>query len=94
MFTHWTIKQAFLLFYLRLSPSVTFQRCVYATMALNTTFTIINWLLAFLQCRPFASIFNRAAYPDAVCINPLVILMGPSVLVRLRLRSLLSPQPL
>ncbi len=81
MFTHWTIKQAFLLFYLRLSPSVTFRRWVYLTMFLNTAFTIVNWLLAFLQCTPFDAILHRAAYPEAKCINTWILLMLPSVLV-------------
>ncbi|KAL1961493.1 hypothetical protein VTN77DRAFT_1672 [Rasamsonia byssochlamydoides] len=80
MFTHWTMKQAFLFFYLRLSQDKVFQRLVYGTMVLNTAFTIINWLLAFLQCRPFAAILHRADYPDAKCIDSYVLLMGPSVL--------------
>ncbi|GME28826.1 hypothetical protein F5883DRAFT_504563 [Neofusicoccum parvum] len=80
MFTHWTIKQAFLLFYLRLSPSVAYRYCVIGAMVVNTVFTIINWLLAFLQCTPFDAIFHPALHPDANCIDKNILLMGPSVL--------------
>ncbi|KAH8203628.1 hypothetical protein TruAng_002158 [Truncatella angustata] len=80
MLTHWTIKQTFLMFYLRLSPSITFRRLVYGTMLLNAAFTVTNWLLAFLQCVPFDAIFHPALYPDADCIDKNILLMGPSVL--------------
>ncbi|OCL09637.1 hypothetical protein AOQ84DRAFT_353935 [Glonium stellatum] len=80
MFTHWVIKQAFLLFYLRLSPKKTLKRLVWATMGLNTAFTLTNWLLAFLQCRPFAAILQAKDYPDAKCIDELIILIVPSIL--------------
>lgn len=81
MFTHWTIKQAFLFFYLRLSPEPFFRKAVYGTMAVNTVFCIVNWLLAILQCTPFDSIIHPALYPDRKCINTYVYLMVPSVLV-------------
>lgn len=81
MFTHWTIKQAFLFFYLRLSPDIFFQRCVYGTMVLNTLFTITNWLVACLQARPFDAIFHPELYPNAQTINIYIVLMLPSVLV-------------
>ncbi|OCL06105.1 hypothetical protein AOQ84DRAFT_366094 [Glonium stellatum] len=80
MFTHWTIKQAFLLFYLRLSPQKNFRRMVLGTMVLNTAFTAINWMLAFLQCIPFDAILHAAAHPGAKCINKLVLLIVPSIL--------------
>ncbi|KAE8353447.1 hypothetical protein BDV28DRAFT_148027 [Aspergillus coremiiformis] len=80
MFTHWTLKQVFLIFYLRLSPRRGFKLSVYGTMALNTIFTVINWLLAIFQCTPFDSILHPAKYPYAVCMNKFVVLMLPSVL--------------
>lgn len=54
-------------------------------MALNTMFTITNWLLAFLQCIPFEAILHSADYPNAKCIDEDVVLMLPSALVRLSL---------
>jgi hypothetical protein len=82
MFMHWTIKQAFLFFYLRLSPDLFFKRCVYGTMVLNSIFTVINWLLAFFQVQPFDAIFHPELYPNVKKINIYVVLMLPSVLVR------------
>ncbi|KAF2493711.1 hypothetical protein BU16DRAFT_562676 [Lophium mytilinum] len=79
-FTHWVIKQAFLLFYLRLSQRPNFQRMVWVTMALNTAFLVINWLLAFLQCTPFDAIFHPENHPEAHCMNSLVLLIIPSIL--------------
>ncbi|OCK77487.1 hypothetical protein K432DRAFT_255139, partial [Lepidopterella palustris CBS 459.81] len=80
MFTHWVIKQAFLLFYLRLSPKLNFRRWVWVTMGLNTAFCLINWLLAFLQCIPFDAILHPAAHSEAKCIPKLVLLIVPSIL--------------
>ncbi|KAF2802068.1 uncharacterized protein BDZ99DRAFT_469119 [Mytilinidion resinicola] len=79
-FTHWVIKQAFLLFYLRLSQRPNFQKMVWITMGLNTAFLIINWLLAFLQCTPFDAIFHPENHPEAHCMNSLVLLIIPSIL--------------
>jgi len=79
-FTHWVIKQAFLLFYLRLSPRANFQRMVWVTMGLNTAFCIINWLLAFLQCIPFDAILHPQKHPNAKCMNPLILFVIPSIL--------------
>ncbi|KAI9926159.1 hypothetical protein MW887_004622 [Aspergillus wentii] len=78
MFVHWTIKQAFLFFYLRLSPDQRFRRVVYATMLLNTLFTIANWLIAFLQCKPFKAAIYKSSYPNAKCIDPYVLNMLPT----------------
>ncbi|RAH41715.1 uncharacterized protein BO95DRAFT_422195 [Aspergillus brunneoviolaceus CBS 621.78] len=78
MFVHWTIKQAFLLFYLRLSPDRSFQIKVFSTMVLNTLFTITNWLLAFLQCRPLGAIFHPAEYTNAQCLSTYVVMMVPT----------------
>lgn len=81
MFVHWTIKQAFLLFYLRLSPRKGFQIAVYGIMALNTAFTIINWSLAFLQCRPMDALFHPKNYPNAQCLSQSAVMMVPTALV-------------
>ncbi|PYH43110.1 uncharacterized protein BP01DRAFT_393681 [Aspergillus saccharolyticus JOP 1030-1] len=78
MFVHWTIKQAFLLFYLRLSPDRPFQIKVYGTMVLSTLIMIANWLLAFLQCRPLEAIFHPADYPNAQCMSTYVVMMVPT----------------
>lgn len=75
------MKQAFLLFYLRLSPQRGFQIAVYATMGINTAFTIINWLLAFLQCQPMDAMIHPDAYPDAKCWSQYVVMMVPTALV-------------
>lgn len=91
MFTHWTIKMTFLIFYLRLSPDRTFRRCCFATMVLNTACMITNWLLAALQCIPIDAYFNPAAHPEAACINRNVLLMGPFVLVSLFLAKRSGP---
>lgn len=82
MLVHWTIKQAFLLFYLRLSPKKNFHIAVYCTMAVNASFTIINWLLAFLQCRPLDAMIHPSAHPNPQCINQFVVMMVPTALVR------------
>lgn len=82
MLVHWTIKQAFLLFYLRLSPKRNFHIAVYSTMAINTSFTIINWLLAFLQCRPLDAMIHPAAHPNPQCLNQFVVMMVPTALVK------------
>lgn len=81
MFVHWTIKQAFLLFYLRLSPRRGFQIAVYSVMGLNTAFTIVNWSLAFLQCRPLDALFHPKNHPNAQCLPQLVVMMVPTALV-------------
>ncbi|PYH91802.1 hypothetical protein BO71DRAFT_401046 [Aspergillus ellipticus CBS 707.79] len=78
MLVHWTLKHAFLLFYLRLSPQRTFQRTVYGAMILNTLVIIANWLLAFLQCRPLEAIFHPTEYLSANCINTYVVTMVPT----------------
>jgi len=77
---HWVIKSAFLLFYLRLSPSPTFRIAVYIGGALNGVILIINILLACFQCVPFDEILHPGTHPDAVCISKLVLLIGPSIL--------------
>lgn len=41
-FVHWVIKSAFFLFYLRLSPDVTFRRLVHIGMATNLAIFIVN----------------------------------------------------
>jgi len=81
MFLHWIIKQAFLLFYLRLSPQRGFQIAVYITMGINASFTIINWMLGFLQCRPLDAMIHPEAYPDAQCLNQYAVMMVPTALV-------------
>lgn len=81
MFTHWTIKQTFLIFYLRLSPGQMFRQFVFVTMGINAAVLIINWLLAFLQCSPFLSIIYPQDYPNSVCINTMVVMMVPPLLV-------------
>lgn len=45
-FVHWVIKSAFFLFYLRLSPDVTFRRFVYVGMATNVAIFVINMSVA------------------------------------------------
>lgn len=82
MFTHWTIKMTFLIFYIRLSPEPLFRRLCFATMGLNTACMIVNWCLAIFQCTPLDAYFHPALHPDATCINSNILLMGPSVLVR------------
>jgi hypothetical protein len=77
---HWVIKSAFLLFYLRLSPSKTFRTAVYVGGVLNFAILIINIMLACFQCIPFDEILHPGTHPDAICISTLVLLIGPSVL--------------
>lgn len=81
MFTHWTIKQTFLTFYLHLSPSQPFRVCVFLTMGVNTAVLVTNWLLAFLQCVPFLSILYPQNYPNSVCISTMVVMMVPPLVV-------------
>lgn len=81
MFAHFTLKQAFLVFYLRLSPKKSFKRTFYATMAICTLFLIIEWLLAFLQARPLAAMFHPTAYPNAKHLSQYVVRMVPTALV-------------
>ncbi len=85
MFTHWMIKMAFLLFYLRLSRERAFQRCVYAAIALNTLIAFTNWTMTCLQCIPLDAFFHPALYPDVKCISRFVIFFVPAILVSLRL---------
>lgn len=81
MFVHFTVKMAFLVFYLRLSPKKNFKSTVYATMAMCTVFLTVEWLLAFLQARPLAAMFNQQAYPDAKYLSQYVVQMIPTALV-------------
>ncbi|EYE98765.1 uncharacterized protein EURHEDRAFT_373853 [Aspergillus ruber CBS 135680] len=80
MFLHWVIKQAFLLFYLRLSPQRGFQIAVYITMGINTSFTIINCMLGFMQCRPMDAMIHPELYPNAQCLSQYVVMMVPTAL--------------
>lgn len=92
MLLHWTIKQAFLLFYLRLSPQKGFQIAVYTTMGINTSFTIINWMLAFFQCRPLDALIHPEAHPNAQCLSQYAVMMVPTALVRCLLNTTRSLQ--
>lgn len=91
MFVHFTVKMAFLVFYLRLSPKKNFKFTVYATMTICTVFLIVEWLLAFLQARPLAAMFNQQAYPDAKYLSQYVVQMIPTALVCDSLFLYLSP---
>ncbi|KAL4886243.1 hypothetical protein BJY04DRAFT_213774 [Aspergillus karnatakaensis] len=71
------IKQAFLIFYLRLASKTSFTYSVYATMVLNFLVTVAIWLLYCLQCRPLAAFWNAAAYPDATCLDTAVTYYVP-----------------
>lgn len=82
MFVHFTLKQAFLLFYLRLSPKRNFHFAVYGTMVMCTLFLGIEWLLAFLQAQPLAAMFHPEAYPNAKFLSQYVVQMVPTALVR------------
>ncbi|KAF2112706.1 hypothetical protein BDV96DRAFT_580269 [Lophiotrema nucula] len=77
---HFVIKSAFLLFYLRLSPSKVFKTFVYVGMGTNTAIFITNTFMAFFQCVPFDEIFHPGTHPDAKCINKLLLLLFPSIL--------------
>ncbi|KAF3006506.1 hypothetical protein E8E13_004876 [Curvularia kusanoi] len=79
-FVHFTIKFAFLTFYLRLSPDKTFRRLVFFGMAINVAMFIINDVIACLQCVPFDEILHPGTHPDAKCIPKLALLVVPSVL--------------
>lgn len=81
MFTHFTLKETFLLFYLRLSPDERFRRVVYSTMALCVLLLVIEWLLAFLQVRPLQAYFHPNQYPDAQYLNQYIVQMVPTALV-------------
>ncbi|RDW90561.1 uncharacterized protein DSM5745_02336 [Aspergillus mulundensis] len=80
MFVHFVLKQTFLLFYLRLSPSRRFQCAVYTTMAICVIFLTAEWLLAFLQARPLAAYFHPENYPNAKRLSEYVVQMVPTAL--------------
>ncbi|KAJ5519802.1 hypothetical protein N7463_000255 [Penicillium fimorum] len=80
MFVHFTLKQAFLVFYLRLSPKRSFQLAVYGTMVMCTLFLVVEWLLAFLQAQPLAAMFHPEAYPNAKHLSQYVVQMIPTAL--------------
>ncbi|KAJ5365703.1 hypothetical protein N7517_008589 [Penicillium concentricum] len=80
MFVHFTLKQAFLMFYLRLSPKRSFQLAVYGTMVMCTLFLVVEWLLAFLQARPLTAMFHPEAYPNAKYLSQYVVQMVPTAL--------------
>lgn len=80
-FVHWVVKQTFLFFYLRLSKEKIFRHLIFATMVLNFLVLVVNWLLAFFQCIPFGAILHPQNFPDAVCINSIVLFLVPAILV-------------
>ena len=84
------IKQAFLLFYLRLTKQTFFIYSVYATMALNIAIAVALWLVYCLQCQPLAAFWNKMAYPDAKCLDTAITYYVPVALVS----SLVHPIPL
>ncbi|KAL3439562.1 hypothetical protein BDV09DRAFT_182122 [Aspergillus tetrazonus] len=71
------IKQAFMLFYLRLTSKTLFTYSVYATMVLNFPIAVGLWLLYCLQCQPLPAFWNSAAYPDATCLATAVTYYVP-----------------
>ncbi|KAH7111800.1 hypothetical protein B0J11DRAFT_190415 [Dendryphion nanum] len=77
---HWVIKCAFLLFYLRLSPSSIFRLLVYVGMGLNESIFIITIFITCFQCVPFDEILHPGTHPNAVCLAKLVLLIVPSIL--------------
>ncbi|KAJ4399271.1 hypothetical protein N0V91_009554 [Didymella pomorum] len=79
-FVHCVIKSAFFLFYLRLSPDVTFRRLVYIGMATNVAIFTVNILIACLQCIPFDEVLHPGTHADAKCLPKLVLLIVPSIL--------------
>lgn len=83
MFVHFTLKQAFLVFYLRLSPRKDFRLAVYGTVAMCTIFLGVEWMLAFLQARPLQAMFHPKAYPNAKFLSQYVVQMVPTALVSL-----------
>ena len=85
MFVHFTLKQAFLVFYLRLSPRRDFHMVIYGTMAMCTMFLAVEWLLAFLQAQPLAAMFHPESYPNAKFLSQYVVQMVPTALVRINL---------
>lgn len=77
---HWIIKMAFLLFYLRFATRL-FKTLVYCTMGLNMLFTIIIWLIGFLQCIPLDALFHPAAHPTVKCLDNSVLAYVPAAFV-------------
>ncbi len=78
---HWIIKMAFLLFYLRFANAKTFRSLIYGTMALNTVFAIITWLIYTFQCVPLDAYFHPAAHPTVRCLDRSVLAFVPAAFV-------------
>ncbi|KAF2202070.1 hypothetical protein GQ43DRAFT_10513 [Delitschia confertaspora ATCC 74209] len=77
---HFVIKNAFLFFYLRLSPDKNFRLMVFLGFGTNAAIFVINVLMAFFQCVPMDEIFHPGTHPNAFCIEKLVLLIVPSIL--------------
>jgi hypothetical protein len=79
---HWIIKTAFLLFYLRFAKGI-FRTLTYSVIGLNTTFTIIEWLIYCLQCVPLGAFFHKAEHPGVNCLSNTVQAFVPAAFVSL-----------
>ncbi|KAF2442765.1 hypothetical protein P171DRAFT_330253, partial [Karstenula rhodostoma CBS 690.94] len=76
---HFTIKFAFLAFYVHLSPGRTFRVLVYVRAALNASVFITNELLIVLRCQPPKEVFSPGSTPDAKCMSQAVTFWSPVV---------------
>ncbi|KAF2736157.1 hypothetical protein EJ04DRAFT_401020, partial [Polyplosphaeria fusca] len=75
---HWVIKSSFLVFYFRLSSQRNFRIAIWAGIALNTVMLIYNELISILQCDPVAAVLEPMKYPDAKCIERLIVFFTPA----------------
>jgi hypothetical protein len=76
---------SFLLFYVRFVSKGFFKYSIYATMVLNTLFTVVTWLIYCLQCIPLDAYFNKTAHPTVQCLDNSILYFVPAAFVSLLL---------
>jgi hypothetical protein len=79
---HFLIKNAFLAFYLRLSPNRIFRLWIGVGFGLNVGLLFINILLLVFQCIPVSAALSVLGRLESQCMNQEFTLYGPATIVR------------
>ncbi|KAF2645134.1 hypothetical protein P280DRAFT_390538 [Massarina eburnea CBS 473.64] len=77
-FVHFLIKESFLSFYHRLSPDRGFRIMLWIGHIANIMILCQNELLSVFQCMPIIAAIKPFEYPDAKCVERLVIFFVPA----------------
>lgn len=78
---HFLIKNAFLTYYIRLSPNRKYRMWVGIGFGLNIGLLIINLLILIFQCMPVAAALSITGRLSAECMNQHFVLIAPAVVV-------------